>query len=85
MEQATALTVAEFNDLKSDRDKWKNWKDMKGDWLCGGCKGVLDDGPHCASPFSGASIHCNGCDFKLTRRTGGGQSDPFNWILKATS
>ena len=71
-----------FNGL-SDREKWEQWKSQVGAvWLCGGCKGVLDDGPRGASPFSGASVHCNGCDHELTRRTGGGQSDPFKWILR---
>jgi hypothetical protein len=79
------MSPNQFNELK-DREKWTAFRDeniiLKGTWHCKHC-GVLDViGPHRASPFSGASVHCGDCDEELTRRTGGGQNDPFNWELR---
>lgn len=66
-----------FNSLTS-REKWDKWKSLKGKWYCPHCHRQTDK-PRCASPFHGASICCGHCDFEFTRRTGGGQCDPFNW------
>jgi hypothetical protein len=71
-----------FNDLR-DREKWARWKNQDGVWKCPECNAVLEDGPNRADPFRGCSVHCGECDAELTRRTGGGQSDPFRWILDA--
>lgn len=72
------MTPVEFNALTS-RKKWDNYKKMSGIFICPNCK-YMDD-PKMCSPFPGASMHCEECDYELTRRTGGGQSDPFGWIL----
>jgi len=75
------MRPAKFNDLPQ-REKWQTWDELKGSpkWYCPKCR-QLTDGPHRAAPFSGASIHCSRCDHELTRRTSGGQSDPFRWHL----
>jgi len=70
-----------FNELYS-REKWDTWKEQEGSWHCPQCGSKMTDGPNRASPFHGAQVLCGGCDSELTRRTGGGQGDPFNWILK---
>lgn len=77
------MKAEKFNKL-TDREKWTVlWKGRtKGKWLCKKCKGVLDDGPLRSSPFHDASRHCGHCNYELTRRTGGGQNDPFGWILE---
>lgn len=72
-----------FSDL-TNREKWNNYKEMKGAWYCPKCGCNFDVGPTRADPFSGASIQCSNCDTELTRRTGGGQSDPFRWVFKPT-
>ena len=74
-------TTGTFNTLRN-REKWDTWKDQSGKWKCPGCKAELTDGPHRASPFTGCSIHCEACDYELSHRTGGGQNDPFEWILE---
>ena len=76
----------EFNKL-TDREKWTVFWDkdikLKGNWHCKHCGALMaDEEPYRAAPFSGCSVHCDFCDGELTRRTGGGQSDPFNWKLK---
>ena len=73
--------MANFNNLR-DREKWNTWKEQNGTWYCPECGVELKDGPNRASPFHRASVHCSDCEAMLTRRTGGGQLDPFNWILK---
>lgn len=69
-----------FNTLTPNQ-KWEQWKTQKGKWVCDQCGTVLEDGPNHAQPFHGCSICCGTCDRELTCRTGGGQSDPFRWIL----
>ena len=69
-----------FNSLPHGQ-KWNTWKEQKGRWACGHCGAIMDDGPNHPSPFHGASVHCGECDGVLTRRTGGGQLDPFEWVL----
>lgn len=66
-----------FNKLSS-RQKWERYGTLKGKWYCSNCHQQTDK-PYRASPFSGAEVCCGYCDHTLTRRTGGGQSDPFNW------
>ena len=72
--------IAEFNALR-DRDKWDAWKQYQDKWLCKHCGAHMDEDPCRASPFGGCSIVCGNCDGELTRRTPGGQSDPFGWKL----
>ena len=74
-------TEVDFNDL-SDRKKWDTWKDQKGIWKCKSCKTVMEDGPQSPGPFRASMIVCGECDGELTRRTGGGQSNPFGWLLE---
>lgn len=74
------MTDVEFNSLKP-REKWDRWKDQDGQWICENCGVILMDGPQRASPFWGTSVHCGDCDCILTKRTGGGMSDPFGWVL----
>ena len=74
------IDATDFNKLPV-RKKWNTWKDQQGTWYCPQCLTELGDGPNRASPFHGSSVHCGACDKELTRRTGGGQSDPFEWIL----
>jgi len=71
-----------FNDL-NDRDKWSQWKELKNvAWLCYQCHDEVGDGPTRCSPFPGMSRRCGNCHSELTRRTGGGQHDPFGWIAR---
>jgi hypothetical protein len=70
----------DFNTLRS-REKWDTYKQMTGEWRCPACKEVDTGGPQRCSPFPGAERACGNCDYVLTRRTGGGQCDPFNWEL----
>lgn len=84
------MSPNQFNELK-DSEKWTtlmlnaSWSKyiiMNGTWHCKHCGEIDEIGPHRASPFSGASVHCGNCDGELTRRTGGGQNDSFNWELR---
>lgn len=70
-----------FNKLPPNQ-KWKLWKQQKGYWFCSYCGIRLVDGPQRAAPFHGAEIVCEHCNNILTRRSGGGQFDPFEWTLK---
>lgn len=70
----------DFNSLPR-LEKWNKWKEQKGQWACKHCGSIMEDGPNRAHPFHGASVCCSECDKELTRRTGGGQMDPFEWIF----
>jgi hypothetical protein len=76
-----AVRIAFFNKLPA-RDKWDTWREQVGTWHCRECGTELSDGPRSAGPFSRTTVHCGNCDAELTRRHGGGQNEPFNWILK---
>lgn len=67
-----------FNNMRSI-DKWDVYKKMNGSFRCKNCK--TDCTPERAQPFPGLLILCDECDCMLTKRTGGGQSDPFEWEL----
>ena len=73
-------SMVEFNSLTA-RQKWQYWKQQNGQWACKSCGTIMADGPNRARPFHGCSVNCGECDSELTRRTGGGQLDPFNWKL----
>ena len=75
-----SLSAKDFNNL-SAWEKWQNWKGQKGIWKCKSCKAVMEDGPRSPGAFEGSAIVCGECDFELTRRTPGGQSNPFEWVL----
>ena len=69
------MRVEEFNIL-DDRAKWDNWKTLKDViWICENCGEEMEE-PE--SSFMG-SRHCGECDHELTRRTNGGQNNPFGW------
>lgn len=75
------MTIQRFNTLSS-REKWDLYERLTiGKWVCPGCGQDLPSGPVRCSPFPGAQLRCSDCDQLLTRRTGGGQQDPFNWLL----
>lgn len=68
-----------FNRLSS-REKWQRWKSLEGvSWKCPGCKSEID-GPQSPGIMDGTSICCGECEHELTRRTPGGQSNPFEWV-----
>lgn len=80
------MTQKEFEKL-TEREKWKVGKTFSGVlWCCKKCGSIVDDGafPNQLPGFPGMSMYCGECDYELTRRTGGGQNDPFNFtfILK---
>jgi len=75
------IETSDFNSLTS-REKWDTWKEQKGTWHCRACGEEMSDGPHSAGPFRGTTVHCGNCDAELTRRHGGGQNEPFSWVLK---
>lgn len=74
------MNATKFN-LLSSSEKWAKWKEQNGQWACPGCGIILDDGPNRAYPSYGCTVNCGNCDQELTRRTGGGQFDRFNWKL----
>jgi len=74
------MTPQEFDKLEPNK-KWKNHKDQEGPWFCRFCSEQDGNTPHRSSPFHGCEIVCGNCDQVLTARTGGGQHDPFNWVL----
>lgn len=73
------LTPAKFDKLNS-RYKWDiYWSKLlkKVSWHCGACKCEMS----VESPFMG-EMCCGECEAVLSRRTGGGQSNPFEWTFK---
>lgn len=75
------LLPGQFNRLP-DNEKWKVFPSLQNaKWYCPKCGEEIDE-PERASPFRGAVVKCCGCEAVLTRRTGGGMSDPFNWLLE---
>lgn len=74
----------EFNTLDA-RLKWDiaDSKLLKNiEWCCGKCGLSQGKIPPHASIFEGDSTHCSKCDNMLTKRTGGGQNNPFNMTFK---
>jgi len=71
------ITPESFNKL-SDRDKWEIYPILKNKvtWYCrcGTKQKIVHAGVNI--------ICCKYCDRELTRRTGGGQNNPFNWVFK---
>ncbi len=68
----------DFNKL-NDRYKWEIYEYLQVNWHCPHCKSL--DGPQRCQPFPGLVMECEDCGYELTRRTGGGQGDPFNWVF----
>lgn len=79
-----AVDAETFNKLRS-REKWSQWfankKAYKGRFSCRYCGNRSD--PERCQPFPGHTMHCGNCNEELSRRTGGGQGDPFGWVLDA--
>lgn len=77
--ETDSMTPELFDKLES-RDKWSISKGLRGDvhWYCGGCGEEMDTEPE--GTF--VEVCCSDCDHTLTRRTGGGMSDPFGWKFK---
>lgn len=73
--------ITQFNKLRP-KEKWKLWKIQSGVWRCPACRDECK--PLRSNPFHGCSVHCGECEHELSRRTGGGQLDPFKWILCET-
>lgn len=74
------LTPKNFDEL-SHNDKWDIFwsgylKNVK--WFCKNC-GCDQDTPH--SVMDG-EVLCSLCEHQLTKRTGGGQNNPFGWTFK---
>jgi hypothetical protein len=76
------MTKDEFNSLTSN-EKWDWFKEQVGNWHCKWCGAEMEgEEPYHAQPFWDAQVCCGDCEGILTRRTGGGQNDPFNWELR---
>ena len=74
------MTPEIFAKLHS-RDRWDVSKLLKNvTWLCSHCQS--NQGKKRPERMWDGSRHCTECDNELTRRTGGGQSDPFNYTFK---
>lgn len=75
----TDTLTPEFFDSLSTQDKWElsHYLDDKVDWFCVSCGNPQE----VSSPHFG-SLHCGYCDSELSRRTGGGMHNPFNWKFK---
>ncbi len=74
----TGDAATAFNKL-SPNEKWDQWKKQKGYFVCPDCGSRCK--PERCSPFPGTTMHCEDCGYELSRRTGGGQHNPFGWIL----
>lgn len=73
------ITPIFFKTLDS-RLKWDVSKVLKGvEWLCENCKSSQGKQP---PKRTWNEVCCTECDHTLTHRTGGGQSDPFNYTFK---
>jgi hypothetical protein len=74
------FSASAFNSLRA-QDKWTNYKRPGYKFICPMCKERTY--PKRAVPFSGAEVECSNmdCEYVLTRRTNGGQCDPFEWIM----
>lgn len=71
------MSLSKFNKLY-DSDKWELVKILKNvTWLCKNC--TIFQIPE---RMPEGERYCSNCDSLLTRRTGGGMGDPFNYIFK---
>ena len=73
------ITQKFFKKLDS-RYKWELFKYMenKATWICGNC------GDYTGKPYTvvDGELACSYCGLTLTRRTGGGMNDPFQWTFE---
>lgn len=76
------MTPEIFDGIKSDRDKWDVSEELKNvTWCCGNCKNPMGKKLPSSPFFDGETVNCSKCDHVLTRRTPGGQSDPFGFTF----
>jgi hypothetical protein len=78
------ITPEEFKKL-DNRKRWDTAITLKNViWCCEECGKIVNDGemPHSAWD---CEIYCENCDSLLTKRTIGGQNDPFNYTFKGIS
>ena len=76
--EARPQEIKDFEKLSS-RERWRAAEKMAGVlWVCENCKHVIGETPPSAGIFEGAWVECENCGNELTRRTPGGQSNPFN-------
>jgi len=62
------------------RERWNVAKELEGvKWYCEHCGCMVDNGIK-PSRLAMGERYCGNCDGLLTRRTGGGMSDPFNYF-----
>jgi len=75
------LTPEEFKKLNHNR-RWEASERLRNvSWMCEHCGEVIDYGSLPTKMAMGERF-CGDCDGILTRRTGGGQGDPFNYSFK---
>jgi hypothetical protein len=79
MVNTNRMTPEAFKKLDS-RDRWAVARMLTNvTWCCEECK--ADMGTELPESAFMGSVHCENCDAELTRRTGGGQSNPFNYTF----
>lgn len=69
----------QFNN-QNHHQKWETYKQAQGVFRCPKCHNATETPERCP-PIPRTELHCSHCETTLTQRTGGGQNDPFNWIL----
>lgn len=78
------LYVSERWNGFSDREKWERYKWYKGSsrlkFVCGSCHEYADE----PQTIAIGGLHCENCDYMLTKGTPGGQHPVFNWFAKFT-
>lgn len=76
------ITRKEFAKLDT-RQRWIVGKTINNVlWCCNNCLSVIYENEFPETTWG--AIHCDECNAELTRRTGGGQSDPFNYTFFKT-
>lgn len=78
------LTPKFFKTLDT-QDQWTISKHLTNViWCCAWCNDeMINENGEIVNPKSTFNeIYCANCEFLLTRRTGGGMSDPFGWTFK---
>ena len=80
--QNNKMTPDKFSKLHF-HDKWTVSR-MLNDvtWMCDKCKSFQGTNPPIAPVMDGVMVVCSICNNILTKRTSGGQSNPFNYTFK---
>jgi hypothetical protein len=72
------ISLSQFQGLP-DKQKWEIFESLLNiEWTCPECGNVMDK-PHTVIQ---GGLFCSHCDELLTKRTGGGQNNPFNWSFR---